>query len=315
MKSVNFLHHALAASALVAATLSPPARADAPTPVASAAPTPTGAWSGKSAEVAQDVSAGKPLVIEVFVPLCSDKRGGPCGKHAGAGEADNLEDNLYWGAIWGAKRYLSRKYLGWTEVTQSGREDWALERAVFTRTINGSRWGVSGNVEQVVVLHAIQGDANDDALDRFRKRAESGGTVRFQDASGVRDERVHVVGFMGRNPLLKNGAVPKQVDLPEASHSASAIPSFSIAAHSRETLAPWLHATGSRALLLARGASASEAYALDAVLKSLGDNDAPWHLEQRTIKAYAKHQNLSENIAKLHFARALPKHLLTAPAG
>ncbi len=290
-----------------------PAAADAPTPVSTSGKPTYGAWSGKHAQVLEDVSAGRPLVVEVFVPLCSDKRGGPCGKHDGAGEPDNLEDNLYWGAIWGAHRYLKRGWLGWTEVQQSGREDFALQRAVFTRKVSGAKWGSETSVEQVVVLHAVHGDSNEDALDRFRKRAESGGTVRFQDASGVREERVHAVGFMGRNPLLKNGVVPKKVDLPGASASSGAIASFSIAAHSRETLAPWLAETGSRALILARGASASEAYALESVLKGIGDNDATWTIEKRTIASYAKHQRLTENVAKLHFARALPKHLFSPP--
>jgi hypothetical protein len=256
--------------------------------------------------VGQAVQSGKPLVVEVFVPLCSDKRGGPCGKHDGAGEADNLDDNIYWGAIWGARRYLSRGYLGWKQLEVGAGESWELERAVYSRSVNGARWGVSGTVEQIVVLHAIHGDSGKDALSRFRDRAHSGGSVHFAG----RDEPVHVVGFMGRNPLLVNGKVPKEVDLPEPSSSSGAIPSFSIAAHSRETLGPWLSSTGSHPLLLARGPVASEAYVLQSVLDGLARDDNVWTLEQRTIKSYAKFQKISERVSALYFRRYLPKNLL-----
>src|SRR5690242_14303916 len=46
------------------------------------------------------------LTLEVFVPLC-DSTLIACGKGA-AGDPDSLSGNLYWGAAYGAERYLSR---------------------------------------------------------------------------------------------------------------------------------------------------------------------------------------------------------------
>ncbi|MCA9593561.1 MAG: hypothetical protein KC776_09635 [Myxococcales bacterium] len=296
------------ALALSAVGLSSTAQAEGPKPLAvEKTVQPARGWSDKSPDVGEAVRSGQPLVVEVFVRLCSEKRGGPCGKHEGAGEADNLDDNIYWGAVWGARRYLSRGYLGWKPVETGPGESWELERAVFSRNLSGARWGVSGDIEQIVVLHAIHGDSGEEALSRFRDRASGGGSVHLKDG---RDVSVHVVGFMGRNPLLKNGKVPKEVDLPDSSSSSGAIPSFSIAAHSRETLGPWLLGTGSRALLLARGPVASEAYILQSVLDGVGHNDNTWNVEQRTIKSYAKFQKISEKVSALYFRRYLPKSLL-----
>ncbi len=171
--------------------------------------------------------------------------------------------------------------------------------------MNGAPWGQSGTVEQIVVLHAIHGDSGKEALQRFRDRGTNGGSVHFAG----RDEAVHVVGFMGRNPLLVNGKVPKDVDLPEPSSSSDAIPSFSIAAHSRETLGPWLTSAGSRALLLARGPVASEAYVLQAVLDGLAHDDKVWTLEQRTLKSYAKFQNISERVERAVLSALLAEGL------
>jgi len=300
---------ALSLGTLAAATPAD-AHADAPKPLTVAKVAPSG-WGSSSA--ASDVRAGKPLVIEVFVPLCSDSKGGACGKHPGAGDPDDLDSNLYWGAVWGARRFLERKWLGWTRTESGQGEAWELERATYKRTVSGSRWGVDGGVDVYLVLHAVQGDQGSDALERFRDKASGGGNVRFNDGSGIREERVHVVGFMGRNPLIKNGRVPKRVALPEASTSSSAIPSFSIAAYSRETLAPWLHSSGSRALLLARGAVASEGYLLESIARGLAENDRSWGLTERATKTYSKYKKLPENVAKAHFSPVLPKQLFPTP--
>jgi hypothetical protein len=286
------------------------ARAEAPKPLTAAKSAPSG-WGSSSA--ADDVRAGKPLVIEVFVPLCSDAKGGACGKHPGAGDPDDLESNLYWGAVWGARRFLERKWLGWTRTESGQGEGWEIERATYKRTVNGSRWGVDGSVDVYLVLHAVQGDQGSEALERFRDKASGGGKIRFHDGSGIREESVHVVGFMGRNPLLKNGRVPKRVELPEASKSSAAIPSFSIAAYSRETLAPWLQSSGSPALLLARGAVASEGYLLESIARGLAENDRGWALTERATKTYSKYKKLPANVAKAHFSPVLPKQLFEDP--
>ena len=58
---------ALGAVFLACLALASPARAEAPKPLGTAQTSAAG-WSSRAAE---DVRAGKPLVIEVFVPLCS----------------------------------------------------------------------------------------------------------------------------------------------------------------------------------------------------------------------------------------------------
>jgi hypothetical protein len=272
---------------------------------------PTG-WVSKSPEAIADVQSGKPLVIEVYVPLCSSKRGGPCGKFEEAGEADNLEENIYWGAVFGARRFLDRKHLGWTKTESGQGESFELERATYKRTVKGSRFGMTESVDVFLVLHAIHGDSNREAMTRFRETAETGGRVKFNDGTGVREERVHVVGFMGRNPLLVNGRPPfppNKPDLPSPSTSSGAIPSFSIGAHSRETLGTYLAQTSSRALLLARGAVASEGYLLEAVARGLAENDNAWGLEQRASKTYAEFQRIPRVQSDVYFSRGMPKVL------
>jgi hypothetical protein len=297
---------------LTSISLSGVAVGDPPKPIAVTTNTIPSGWASKSPDAIADVQSGKPLVIEVFVPLCSSKRGGPCGKTDESGEADNLDENIYWGAIFGARRFLERKNLGWTKTESGQGESFELERATFKRTVKGSRFGISEAVDVFLVLHAIDGDSNREAMTRFRETAEGGGRVKFNDGTAVREERVHVVGFMGRNPLLVNGRPPfppQKPDLPQPTTGANAIPSFSISAHSRETLGTYLARTSSRALLLARGAVASEGYVLDAVARGLAENDNAWGLEQRASKTYADFQRIPRVQSDVYFSRGMPKVL------
>src|SRR5688500_107265 len=69
-------------------------------------------WSADFPTVQEDVRAGRPLVSLVVVPLCSSAQI-DCGS-AAAGRPGSLEQNLYWGAIFGARRHFDRKRSGWT---------------------------------------------------------------------------------------------------------------------------------------------------------------------------------------------------------
>lgn len=307
------LRAALMSGVLLAATAKSPSASAGPTPTPTKTSTASQGWSRHNPAAAEAAASGKPVVIEVFVPLCSEKRGGPCGKHDGAGDPADLENNIYWGAIYGARRYLERSWLGWKRVEQSsGDGSFEIERAVFKRTVPGSRWGVSQPVDVIAVLHAVHGDSNELALERFRDAASGGATVKFNDGDGLREEGVHVVGFMGRNPLLKNGKPPreKDLDLADPGGSGSGLPSFSISAHSRETLGTWLHKAGSPALVLARGAVASEGYLLESVLTSLAENQPGWVIRKRASQTYAKQHKMMKSVAEIHFSPTLPKSYL-----
>jgi hypothetical protein len=292
---------ALALGALCSSLMLLPSAAEADTPKPLAA-----GWSGRNPEVSADLRAGKPLVVQVFVPLCSDDKGGPCGKHPGAGEPRNLEDNLYWGAVFGARRYLARGDTGWKLAGTLAGEGSELERVTFKRSVSGSPWGAPGTIDVLVVLHAIDGDSGKQALEQFLDVAGRGGTVKLDDGSGPREERVHAVGFMGRNPLLKNGRVPERLELP-ALAGGSGIPAFTTMAHARETVAAHLHRSGSKELLLPRGPVASEGYLLDAVVQGLARNEASWSIRKRAVKSYSRWHKVPTRLSEAYFSPVPPK--------
>lgn len=268
-----------------------------------------GRWADDFPAVLEDVHAGRPLVTVVVVPLCSNDQI-DCGSGP-AGKAGNLDTNLYWGAIFGARRFLERKNSGWERVDLQTRhqvrgalagstelDEGTLQRAVYRRRIEGAAWKRDAPVEQLLVLEAVHGGFIDIAVDRFWSLATGGGRVRFQDDGKPRDVRVHVAGYAGHNRLMDG----KQLPAPPT-NKASAIPSFVLACYSEPYFAGALDAAGSKALVSTRALMAPEGYVVEAAARALGDNRAAPDVRDHTVRAYAHWQKLSWGVASAMFAR------------
>lgn len=239
-----------------------------------------------------------PLVIHVIVPLCSNDQI-DCGSPA-AGLAGNLRTNLYWGAIFGHRRFFDREKSEFTRIDLARGKGPLLERAVYRRMISapGQTDAAEKNVEQIVVLDAYHGDSIDQAVDMFWHRATKGGVVHFRDGDKDREERVSVVGYAGHNRLMDG------VRLPAApKDGASPIPSFVLACASEQYFGAALRAAGSETLVMTRTLMAPEGYVLDAVVRAIGERAAPVQIRASAVKAYAKWQKLSESVAGTIFAK------------
>lgn len=98
------------------------------------------------------LGAAQPLRIEVFVPLC-DRALIACGRPS-AGDPQSLEANLYWGARYGAERYLSRAPR-FTVRTRKDAPDPA--RLYLLREVVLRRAPTAGEREVEVVLWGLRG--------------------------------------------------------------------------------------------------------------------------------------------------------------
>src|SRR5882724_1188967 len=93
--------------------------------------------AGLTERVVGDLAAGKPLVVEVHVPLC-DSTIIACG-NAKLGDGDNPETNLYWSTTPGFGEWFARRGSGWKRVLKqtaadSGDAD-VLAVHVYRRTV------------------------------------------------------------------------------------------------------------------------------------------------------------------------------------
>jgi hypothetical protein len=240
-----------------------------------------------------------PLVIHVIVPLCSNDQI-DCGSPA-AGLAGNLRTNLYWGALFGHRRFFDRNQSEFTRIDVARGKGPLLERAVYRRMSAAAETNdVEGKVvEQIVVLDAYHGDSIDKAVDMFWHRATEGGMVHFRDGDKDRAERVSVVGYAGHNRLMDGIRLP---DAPK--DRAAAIPSFVLACDSEQYFGPALRAAGSETLVMTRTLMAPEGYVLDAVARAIGDHASQVQIRASAVKAYAKWQKLSESVAGTIFAKS-----------
>lgn len=238
--------------------------------------------------------APAPLVVHVIVPLCSNAQI-DCGSPA-AGLAGNLRTNLYWGAIFGHRRFFDRKQSEFTRIDVARGKGPLLERAVYRRMI-AAPGAIEKNVEQIVVLDAYHGDAIDDAVEMFWIRATRGGIIHFRDGDRDRTEHVSIAGYAGHNRLMDG------LRLPDISKTnGSPIPSFVLACASEQYFGAALRAAGSETLVMTRSLMAPEGYVLDAVVRAIGDHVAPVRIRASAVQAYAKWQKLSESAAGAIFA-------------
>jgi hypothetical protein len=271
-------------------------------------------WTDLAPAVVSDIERGRPLVVLVVVPLCSNSQIA-CGRH-GLGSPGSLRTNLYWGALYGARRFFDRPERGYERVaveSGDGSTDspW-LERVIYRRWVAAAPWAVAagasgatppdeargGRVEQIVVLEGFHGEHIDAAVDRFWALAVEGGTVRFHDGDGLRTERIHVVGYAGHDRLMDGHRLPELGPSP----GARPIPSFVLACLSERFFGAPLRAAGSSTLVTTSAYVAPEGYAIEAAVRALGSAAPPEAVRQEVVTAYAKWQAIPWRQASRYFA-------------
>ena len=269
-------------------------------PVAHAEP--AASWLEQAPIAAEDVKAGHPLVVVVVVPLCANSQIA-CGSH-GLGSPGNLRTNLYWGALFGARRFFERPERGYERValdaaSPSAAAPW-LERVVYRRWVTPQLWGLGGasRVEQIVVLEGFHGEQIDAAVDRFWELAVRGGSVTFQDGDRWRRERVHVAGYAGHDRLMDGRRLPP----PPRAEEARPIPSFVLACLSERFFGPALRHAGSSTLVMTSAYVAPEGYAIEAAVRGLGMAASPSAMRDEVVTAYAKWQAIPWRQASRYFA-------------
>src|SRR5262249_38683994 len=103
-----------------------------------AAPAATTSGTASQARMTGDASAGAPIVVHVIVALCDNEHQGIVPVPKGLGNGRDPASNLYWGARFGVRAYLSRE-AGWkTREVSRPPDGRILERAVFFDRIERS---------------------------------------------------------------------------------------------------------------------------------------------------------------------------------
>lgn len=160
-------------------------------------------------DVAADLAAGRPLVVEVHVPLC-DNDVLRCGG-ARLGDGDRADGNLYWATSGGFRGWFGRRGSGWTEVlvARAPRPD-VVELRVWRRWISPSghlrERGVRRRFPVYVVAHAWRGESIASAMAAYAADLFAGGgeadvrRIELSDGTELRaGGAARVVAFVGHN--------------------------------------------------------------------------------------------------------------------
>jgi hypothetical protein len=235
--------------------------------------------------------------IEVFVPLC-DNSLIACGR-AAAGDPRSLETNLYWGAAYGAERFLSKA----PGFRVRSRRDGSAGSAIL-RELVIERTAAQGERTVRISLHAYAGDRIDAALEDFL-RAAAGAS------------QADLVVWAGHDRLMDRSAPETQV-LPSATPRPVAV----LACMSEQFFGPVLKSIGARPVVLTRTLMAPEAYLLEALASAVARHGPTESAAFRTamVDAYARYQRITPRAANSVFSQApvaqvvAPPQLEPAPA-
>jgi hypothetical protein len=216
-----------------------------------------------------------PITVDVYVPLC-DGAQLACGR-GGLGEPRNLNENLYWGAMYGAERFLSAKARGFRVLEKKDAPDGAASPVL--REVVLERPAAKGERAVRLRLLAYAGDKIDDAVAAFFTAVDKNAT--------------DVIVWSGHDRLM-------DVRAPSSAVTTSNAKVAVLACESQQFFGPALAARGAVPIAMTRTFMAPEAYLLESLATSLARGA---DVRAGLVDAYAKYQKISTKAASTVFAK------------
>jgi len=216
--------------------------------------------------------------IYVIVSLVDNVSQGIEPVPAKIGNGDDPHNNLYWGALYGVKTFLS-KADGWRKLgCEQNISDTILERCQFAWKDN-----------LTVIADAYRGSRIDQAMLDFMQQAATPPNAA---------EREMVV-FIGHDGLMDEQNLPIIDRFPKhAGHDKQAVV---LACMSDEYFSEYLLAAGSKPVVTTFSFMAPEAYVLEAVARGFANQASEAELRSSAGAAYAKYQRISAKAGKSVF--------------
>jgi hypothetical protein len=219
------------------------------------------------------LAAAPDKAVLVVVPLC-DGAALACGNGA-LGDPKSLDGNLYWGAMYGAERFLA-KAKGFRVVTRTDAPDAKGRPALLRET-------VIAHANVTLTLQAWDGTRIDDALTAFLDATRAG--------------KHDLVVWAGHDRLM-------DVAAPTMTRVEKAAPVAVLACESAKYFGPVLDDIGAKPLALTRTFMAPEAYLLEALARTIAQHGLDRaRTREALIGAYAKYQRISPKAAGTVFTK------------
>lgn len=226
--------------------------------------------------------------IHVFVALCDNEHQGivPVPKELGKG--DDPAHNLYWGARFGVKTFLSKSQ-DWTLVkTRRNPRDEVLERVVLKHK----------KARVYLVADAYRGDQIRKAVAGFLAAAAGNNpaTLKLENESLGLDGGADLVVYVGHNGLME-----VSVEQPVPQKDAKPKEAIVLACKSKPYFQPRLVQLKCRPVLLTTGFMAPEAYTLEAAVAGWLAKEPAAKIQERAAVAYDQYQKCGLTAARRLF--------------
>lgn len=247
-----------------------------------------------------DIAAGKPIVIQVSVALANNKNQGIVPVPESIGNGQDARTNLYWGARYGLKTYLTRDG-GWQKVaSQKPKNKYILERLVLKKTF--SRNGQA--VQVYLVADGWDGKFIKNTIRQFLNHCAGIDvvTVTLKNATLPAGGSAHLVVYIGHNALMEYAGSPEFLS-PTKDTSQNKRPNNAIvlACESVQYFKARLEKIGAYPLVLTTGLMAPEAYSLQAAIEKWFAGADDIQVRKATAAAYNKYQKTGRKAAERLF--------------
>ncbi len=247
-----------------------------------------------------DLAAGRPIVVHVVTALCDNKYQGIVRVPKRLGNGQDPRSNLYWGAMYGVRSFLTKKARWKVRAEPAPRAKGVLDKIVMHTAIRRS----GRQADVYMVAEAWDGKEIKAAIGRFLSIAAGHyrENIKVDTPGGSRELRAggaaHLVVYVGHNGLMDFSLEAASRRSPDTGARSSAV----LCCKSKPYFLEKLRRGGSHPMLLTTGLMAPEAYTLDALVRSWAAGDKPDRTRDSAAAAYHKYQKCGLNAAKRLFS-------------
>lgn len=259
-------------------------------------------WQAVSKRVNADIIAGRAVIVHVIVALCDNKHQGIVPVSSSLGNGQDPANNLYWGAMYGVKGYLT-KTGGWSVAGRpTCTNSMILERLILHKKI---ACGGSRPADVIITAEAWDGRVIKAALQRFIRLSQGREselhriTVDNRQISFTAGGNAHLIVFVGHNGLMDFNMPTILAN--EESLTAPARAGVVLACRSRAYFHHLLIGNGCYALLLTNSLMAPEAYSLNAAIEGFACGKSPREIRDMAAATYSKYQKCGLGAARRIF--------------
>ena len=257
--------------------------------------------------ILKDIDKGKPIVAHISVALADNKYQWIARVPDKIGNGQQPQNNLYWGALYGLKTFLTKKKRWKLTPATSTKDKAILERIVLLKTftiINGKK------TDFYVVADAWDGKTINKAVEKFAAHASGNTpeTITINNTKVHAGSNAHLIGYIGHDILMdynlsdnntltempKLNSIHPQKDNPAKSTIVLACQSNR---YFKEKLLYW----NVNPLILTNSNMAPEAYTVDAILNSFAKQATAKQIHESAAQAYNKYQKCGINSARKLF--------------